>query len=223
MSSQYLTHIVGIGDTIQSIGHMYNVDWTELVAVNGLEYPYIDDDLYLNEHQDIDKVAKVGSVLVVPTNGLKIPVKTNNSSEELENYALGCDLDLFTLDVSEKGIINLEVEGQLSSDEKGDLKIAKGIDNLRQQLTIRLGTPKGTLLLHPEFGSNLLSFIGKKVTEELLTEVGLEVEECMLSDFRVQEVSNLQVIFKEHGIHVECCISPISPYPSFQFGHTFTE
>ena len=83
MSSQYLTHTVGIGDTIQSIGTMYGVDWTELVAINGLEYPYVDDDLYLNEHQDIDKVAKVGSVIVIPTIGLKIHVKTNNSSEEL--------------------------------------------------------------------------------------------------------------------------------------------
>ena len=43
-TSQYVVHTVGAGDTIQAIGDLYGVDWTELVVVNGLEYPYIDDD-----------------------------------------------------------------------------------------------------------------------------------------------------------------------------------
>ena len=56
VTSQYIVHTVGAGDTIQAIGDLYGVDWTELVIVNGLEYPYIDDDLFLNEHEDMDGV-----------------------------------------------------------------------------------------------------------------------------------------------------------------------
>lgn len=219
MTSQYIVHTVGAGDTIQSIGLLYGVDWTELVTINGLEYPYIDDDIEINEHKDIDSVAKIGSKLVIPTINLNFPNKTNNSSEEIEKYAFGCDLDLFSY--SGTNVINLETEGQLTDNEKGDIKLSEGIDNLRQQLITRLGTPKGALLLHPEFGSRILEYIGKRTTVELLIKIKLEVQECLLEDFRVQGVSDIEVIFKDHGVYVECVVHPIEPYSVFKLNHIF--
>lgn len=224
MSSQYQIHTVGAGDTIQSIGLLYGVDWTELVVINGLEYPYIDDDLYINENESLDGVAKIGSKLVIPTAGLNIPNKTNNTADEVEKYAFGCDLDLFSLEETENHVVNLEVEGQLTDDNKGDIKLAEGIANLRQQLVIRLGTPKGALLLHPEFGSNITNYIGSKITVELLTKVKLEVQECLLGDFRVMGVSNVTAVGKNRGIYVECFVHPIEPYSTpFRISQTFTK
>ena len=223
MSSQYLMHIVGEGDTIQSIGLLYGVDWTEIVSINGLVYPYIDTDLFYNEHELLDSVAKVGSALAIPTEGLQIPNKTNNSSKEIEKYAFGCDLDLYSIEQAEHKAVNLEIQGQLCDNKEGDLKLAEGIDNLKQQLITRLGTPKGALLLHPEYGSNLLDYIGKRTTEEMLTEVSLEVQECLLSDFRVQGVESVQVVFRDHGVRVECTVHPIQPYSSFPLGHTYNQ
>lgn len=214
MSSQYMVHTVGAGDTIQSIGLLYGVDWTELVEINGLEYPYIDDDLYINENESIDGVAKVGSKLVIPTLGINIPNKTNNSSSEVEKYAFGCDLDLFSLEETTNQVINLEVEGQLSDDNIGDIKLSEGVANLRQQLTTRLGTQKGSLLLHPEFGSNITNYIGAKITVELLNKIKLEVQECLLEDFRVAGVSDITVVGRDKGIYIECFIHPIEPYSS---------
>lgn len=222
MASQYVVHTVGAGDTIQAIGLLYGVDWTELVEINGLEYPYIDDDLYINENESLDGVAKIGSKLVIPTPGINIPNKTNNSSVEIEKYAFGCDLDLFSLEETQNHTINLEVEGQLTDDNKGDIKLSEGIANLRQQLTIRLGTPKGSLLLHPEFGSNILNYIGARTTVELLNKIKLEVQECLLGDFRVLGVSNITVIGKDRGIYVECFIHPTEPYSSpFRLSHYY--
>lgn len=222
MSSQYTVHTVGAGDTIQAIGLLYGVDWTELVEINGLEYPYIDDDLYINENESLDGVAKIGSKLVIPTPGINIPNKTNNSSVEVEKYAFGCDLDLFSLEETQNHTINLEVEGQLTDDNKGDIKLSEGIANLRQQLTIRLGTPKGSLLLHPEFGSNILNYIGLRTTVELLNKIKLEVQECLLGDFRVLGVSNITVIGKDKGIYVECFVHPTEPYSSpFRLSHYY--
>lgn len=222
MASQYVVHTVGAGDTIQAIGLLYGVDWTELVEINGLEYPYIDDDLYINENESLDGVAKIGSKLVIPTPGINIPNKTNNSSVEVEKYAFGCDLDLFSLEETQNHTINLEVEGQLTDDNKGDIKLSEGIANLRQQLTIRLGTPKGSLLLHPEFGSNILSYVGARTTVELLNKIKLEVQECLLGDFRVLGVSNITVIGKDRGIYVECFIHPTEPYSSpFRLSHYY--
>ena len=223
MASQYIVHTVGAGDTVQSIGLLYGVDWTELVNINGLEYPYIDDSVELNEYENIDSVAKIGSKLVIPTTGLNIPQKTNNSSEEVEKYAFGCDLDLFSMEESENHVVNLEVEGQLTDDTKGDIKLSEGIANLRQQLIIRLGTPKGALLLHPDFGTNLLDYIGKRTTVELLTKVQLEIQESLLGDFRVLGVSDISVIFKDRGVFVDCIVHPIEPYSVFKISHIFTK
>lgn len=223
MASQYIVHTVGAGDTVQSIGLLYGVDWTELVSINGLEYPYIDDSVELNEYENIDSVAKIGSKLVIPTTGLNIPQKTNNSSEEVEKYAFGCDLDLFSMEESENHVVNLEVEGQLTDDTKGDIKLSEGIANLRQQLIIRLGTPKGALLLHPDFGTNLLDYIGKRTTVELLTKVQLEIQESLLGDFRVLGVSDINVIFKDRGVFVDCIVHPIEPYSVFKISHIFTK
>lgn len=223
MASQYIVHTVGAGDTVQSIGLLYGVDWTELVNINGLEYPYIDDSIELNEYENIDSVAKIGSKLVIPTTGLNIPQKTNNSSEEVEKYAFGCDLDLFSMEESENHVVNLEVEGQLTDDTKGDIKLSEGIANLRQQLIIRLGTPKGALLLHPDFGTHLLDYIGKRTTVELLTKIQLEIQESLLGDFRVLGVSDISVIFKDHGVFVDCIVHPIEPYSVFKLSHVFTK
>lgn len=223
MASQYIVHTVGAGDTIQSIGLLYGVDWTELVVINGLEYPYIDDDIEINEHKDLDSVAKIGSKLVIPTIGLNIPNKTNNSADEIEKYAFGCDLDLFSLEQTENHVVNLEVEGQLTDDNKGDIKLSEGIENLRQQLIIRIGTPKGALLLHPEFGTHILDYIGKRTTVELLIKIKLEVQECLLGDFRVLGVSDLEVVFRDHGVFVECVVHPIEPYSVFKLSHVFSK
>lgn len=223
MSSQYIVHTVGAGDTIQSIGMLYGVDWTELVSINGLEYPYIDDDIEINEHQNIDSVAKIGSQLVIPTPGINIPVKTNNSTQEIEKYAFGCDLDLFSEEQSQNHVVNLEVQGQLTDDQHGDIKLAEGVENLRQQLIIRIGTPKGALLLHPEFGTNILDYIGRKTTVELLIKIKLEIQECLLGDFRVLSVENIQAVFKDHGVFVDCVIHPVEPYSVFRLSHLFTK
>lgn len=221
-SGQYIMHTVGVGDTIQAIGDLYGVDWTELVVINGLEYPYIDDDLIINESIDLDGVAKVGSKLVIPSPGLNIPLKTNNSSEEIEKYAFGCDLDLYTLEETENHVINLEVEGQLTDDNKGDIKLSEGILNLRQQLITRLGTRKGALLLHPEYGSRILDFVGKRTSMETLIDISLEVQECLLEDFRVEGVSDVNCIFQDRKVYVECVIHPIEPYSAFRISHTFS-
>lgn len=222
MASQFLTHTVGDGDTIQSIGMLYGVNWTEIVTLNGLEYPYICTDIDNNEYQNNDSVAKIGSTLVLPTNGITIPIKTNNSKDELEKYTFGSDLDLFTFEAGDSRVTNLEIEGQLT-DDTGDIKLSEGIENLRQQLIVRIGTPKGALLLHPDFGTHVLDYIGRKTTVELLIKLKLEIQECVLGDFRVLGVSDFNIVFKDHGIFVEFTVHPVEPYSIFRVSHLFTK
>lgn len=216
----YTVHKVGIGDTIQSIGLTYGVDWTKIVELNGLEYPYVDDTIEANEYEKLDSVAKVGSSLVIPTTGIGIPEKANLSSKELEKYSFGSDLDIFLY--RDQKVVNLEDTGRLSSSDASDVQLSEGLRNLHQQLTVKLGTQKGALLPHPEFGSDLVRYIGQKVTPELLTKIKLEVKECLLEDFRVESVGDITVMYKNHAVYVECVIYPIKPFSAFTYSHSFS-
>ena len=237
MGARYLTHTVALGETIQIIGRMYNVDWTKIATINGLEYPYIDSALNSAEFEDTDEVAKIGSRLVIPTKGLYIPSKTNNSISELEKYTFGSDLDLFSTAINNNGVANIESLGELnSSDETGDILICEGIANLRQQLIIRLGTPKGSLYMHPEWGCDLLKHIGATMTMERLIKIKLEVQECILGDFRVLGISDMRAVFKNssglqgtngifdgksNALFLDFIVHPIEPYSVFRLAKTF--
>lgn len=219
---KYAIHTVGSGDTIQSIGEMYNADWTEIVNINGLEYPYICDDEEDDYYQYMDTVAKLGTNLLIPSDGISFPIKTNDFSDEVERYAFGTDLDLYTNSETINKVVDLESEGELISNGLGDIKLSEGILNLRQQLITRLGTPKGALLLHPSYGSNILNYIGKRINTDVLTDIKLEIQECLLGDFRVDGVGEINVTFADNSVHVECEIKPIEPYSStFTLSNTY--
>lgn len=237
MKSRYLTHTVTLGETIQIIGRKYNVDWTKIATINGLEYPYVDASLNSTEFEDTDEVAKIGSRLVIPTRGLHIPNKTNNSTDELERYTFGSDLDLFLAATDNNGVTNIESLGELGANtETGDVLLCEGIVNLRQQLIIRLGTPKGSLYMHPEWGCNLLRYLGGAMTLERLIKIKLEVQECVLGDFRVLGISDLRATFKNavrlqgtngvpfskgKAIFLDFIVHPIEPYSVFRLAKTF--
>lgn len=232
MKSRYITHTVGVGDNIQAIGIRYGVDWTKLAIINGLEPPYIDSQINSTAYIDNDEVAKVGDRLVIPTQGLQIPQKTNNSTAELEKYAFGCDLDIFSSTVIGDNVTNLESLGELTADDTGDIKMSEGTFNLRQQLMIRLGTPKGSLAKHPEFGSDLYKHIGAKLTIERLIKIKLCIQECILGDFRVMGVSDMRAVFRQSGgalpgtamsskgLFIDFIVHPIEPYSVFRIGKT---
>ena len=232
MKSKYVTHIVKEGENIQSISLLYGVDWTKLVIINGLEHPYIDSEVTSTAYVDNDGVAKIGDRLVIPTQGLLIPTKSNNSIEELEKYAFGCDLDIFTETVLNDNVTNLDSIGELTADDSGDIYISQGTFNLRQQLMTRLGTPKGSLIAHPEFGSELYKHIGATLTIERLIKIKLCIQECILGDFRVMGISDMRAVFRQSGgstsgsnmtakgLFIDFIVHPIEPYSVFRMGKT---
>lgn len=238
MKLKYLTHTVALGETIQIIGQMYGVDWTKIAIINGLEYPYIDANLQ-SEFEDNDEIAKIGSRLVIPTRGIHIPDKTNNSSEELEKYTFGSDIDLFSTSTNNNGVTNVESLGELNANETtGDILICDGLANLRQQLIIRLGTPKGSLMMHPEWGCDLLNYIGGTMTIERLIKIKLAVQECVLGDFRVLGISDMRAEFKNatglqgangityskgRAVFIDFIVHPIEPYSVFRLAKTFSK
>ena len=170
--------------------------------------------------------------MVIPTQGLVIPTKTNNSGQEIEAYTFGSDLDLFTPTLMKNGVSNLETLGELSDNDEGDILLCRGIANLRQQIIIRLSTPKGSLMMHPEWGCELTKHIGASLTMERLIQIKLCIQECVCGDFRVLGISDMRAVVKHasnleseitrsKALFIDFIVHPIEPYSVFRVGHTF--
>lgn len=216
----YKTHLVAAGDSIQRIATTYGIeDWREIVHFNKLDYPYIgnEDEIYDGN------VAKIGTVLMIPSYDYIVsPTISDISLPTMEELAYGSDLDLYSL-IDSGGIHNFDTKGELSSDANLDLKIASGIENLSQQLTTKLSTPKGTLWLHPDWGCNVKRYIGRKGSLENLIKMRLMIQECILEDNRVTAVENLTIKQVDRKLLVTCDIYPISPYPKFSYSGEILE
>lgn len=202
--AQFKRHIIAYGDTIQGIAQAYFGDmssWMNLAKFNDLKYPYI---VYSNEEKmkNPDHLVTIGDYLLIKVENTeqadliedikKAPDYTQN---ELYALALGKDLDImpFPRGIGSPGYDSeiLEMKGG----EKGDVATKIGIENLKQSLFIRLITPKGSYIGHPDFGSNVHRYIGKKNTEENADLIDLEVERTLRTDGRVK-----QVMFIKHDI-----------------------
>lgn len=73
---------------------------------------------------------------------------------------------------------------QLGSNGKGDLSTVYGINNIKQIVIAHLLTAKGSLILHPEYGSNLNElFVQGTVPNSKL--VDDEISKAILSDSRI--------------------------------------
>ena len=211
----YITHVIQVGDSLQKIARMYGLDdWRKLVYANNLEYPYI-HDVINSDTTTGDGVLKVGDKMIIPS--LKYSTSVNNLRiDNVEKQAYGCDLDLYSYDSGDGQVKNLESKGELSSNN-GDLKLSEGVKNLHQRLLIRLSVAKGSMILHPDFGSDIDKYVGLKGTPQNLIKLQLSVQESILSDELVEQVKDLTIAVSNGVLSVDCEIIPIPPYSPFKF------
>ena len=215
-NSGYITHVVQVGDSLQKIASVYGVsDWKDLVYINNLEYPYIYDTLDASATQSTRGVLKVGDKILIPSDEYSTPAN-NIRIDNIEKQAYGCDLDIYPFDSGNEQVKNLESKGELS-DNNGDLKLSQGIRNLRQRILIRLSVAKGSMILHPNFGSDIDKYVGLKSTPQNLIKLQLAVQECILSDELVKRVQDLTVEVSNGILSVDCKIIPVPPYSPFKF------
>ena len=100
--------------------------------------------------------------------------------------------------------------GVLQNDEKGyTFERVSGLANLRQSLVLRILTRRGTLLMHPNYGSRLVDMLGQPMTPELLSEVAVELSRTITTDSRVADckITKSQLTYDE--IFINANITPI--------------
>lgn len=190
---RFRKHTVQYGDTLQSIAQYYFNDvsaWIELIEYNNLKYPYIVDDED-DKMKDSSHLVTIGDTLIIPTEeNLSDVVLQDISSKDREallELSFGRDLNM-TSDERYFNALGTSDEILAFSGNTGDLDTVRGITNVKQQLQTRLLTPRGALMLHPDYGSDLHNLFGSNIPEQAVL-IELEVSRTLLSDSRVQAVS----------------------------------
>lgn len=192
---RFKKHIVQQGDTLQTIAQRYYNDvsaWIDLIEFNRLEYPYIVDSPELKK-DNLEHLVTYGDTIIIPQESeltdYNLGRITNKDKELMLELSFGRDLDVITgsNEYLTSGTYD-DILGLTQDNQHKDLNTLGGIDNMKQVLTMRLLTAKGSHLLHPEYGSDLHLLFGYAVPEQA-TLVELEVIRCLLRDTRVQSVS----------------------------------
>lgn len=191
---RFKKHVVQHEETMQAIAQRYYGDvsyWIDLVEHNNLKYPYLvetDEE----KMQDPERLASTGDTIIIPIESdlTDVSAKEINSRDKdvLVELALGRDLNI-TADekyFNEHGTSDNILA--FSTNGNGDLDTVKGIDNMKQQLQARLLTPKGSLMLHPNYGSDLHNLFGLNIPEQA-TLIEMEVLRTLTADNRVKSAN----------------------------------
>lgn len=197
--SSFIKHIIVQGETLQSVAQDELGDysqWYSIAQLNNLKYPYIVDTVA--EKLAGTNVLTFGDTLMISLpditaqNDLIASMATmpQFDQDELLALALGKDLDIMPLtDTTVTAAQGLSYQTlEMKGDGHGGIAIVRALDNLKQSLFIRLITPKGSYVGHPEYGSQLDMYLGLKNTEENAQLIDLEIERTLWTDSRVTNV-----------------------------------
>lgn len=219
-------HTIRYGETIQSIAQDELGDitqWIALAQFNNLRHPYIVDTLE-EKLVNPDHRRTIGDTLLIKLdNDSTSNLITNLSSatvfdkEEIMALALGKDLDILPLprNIASPGY-DAEVF-EMKGDGKGGVATKRGIANLQQSLYIRLITPIGSYIGHPDYGSKVDMYLGMKNTEENATLIDIEIERTLRTDGRVKSVINNGHTISGNSYSASFTVTSYSLQEAFQF------
>lgn len=198
--ARYQKYTIIQDDTLQSIAHKTtgNVeDWTLIAEYNNLRYPYIVSDDFM-KLADIEHLVTWGDQIIIPfeVDLLDTDVyKLNRRDQDfIMNLTFGRDLNMTSdADYYNRYGTSDNVLG-LTHNYAGDIDTVQGIENLKQAIHARLLTRKGSLLLHPDYGSNLHNLFGK-ADEAQMRLIEIEICKTVQSDKRVSNC-----VLQEHTV-----------------------
>lgn len=191
MTTQLNRYTIQAGDSIQQIARRqlgHADQWWVLVRLNGLAYPYIDG----SGPSSTPRVLGIGDSLYLPGN------VGDPAIRQLSAF-IGTGIGQYTVLLGED--IWLENQDFLGDPGSADLETAAGIQNLIFALQRRLGTRRGELAYHPEYGSHLEQHIGQPHDPIRQAQIRHEVRQTCLDDPRIQAIPSLSV--QENADHLD--------------------
>lgn len=98
------------------------------------------------------------------------------------------DTEIYGCDYSSKGYVT----------SNGDIGCVRDLENVAQQVHNRLRTRLGTYpAIDDGYGSEVHLILGEKNNTQLLRELEVYIQNCMVEEPRVQEVLDLQILKKD--------------------------
>lgn len=141
------------------------------------------------------QVKKYGETLYIPIEG------SSEVRETPVNFVNAYGIDIYAGD-------NLSTEfGMLKKSTNHDLLLVAGLDNLKQALVRRVTTAQGSLLGHPEYGSQFYQYIGKAISYQIPELLKIETARCLKGDPRVKDVSDIEVTFYGEAAQITCTVT----------------
>lgn len=189
--ARFKKHIVKYGESPQIIAEREMGDaskWIELVKKNNLQYPYIVDTPE-EKNTNYKHLVTLGDTLIIPEEKTLADIDTdtlnNYDKRVLEEIVLGNDL---AVEINPKNSIHATEDEilELTGNGKGDIDLVRGRNNIIQMLYLRLLTPKGSLALHPDYGSNIQYLMGKPNNMETAYDINSTIQECLEGDSRIR-------------------------------------
>lgn len=192
--ARYSKYTVSYGDTIQSIAQheMGNVSlWQDIVDYNNLAYPYIVDSVE-EKLNNPEGWVTTGDTIIIPLEvdllDTDVDSLGDRDKELILGLALGRDL---AVGYDERTYANKGLHGEvmrLQANGSGDIKTVQGVENLKQAITNRLLTPRGSLLMHPNYGSDIDRLLGSRNSRDVAIMLENDILATIKSDGRVESV-----------------------------------
>ena len=213
-------HYIQYGETLQSISQSYfdtPEHWLDLIEHNNLKYPYIVDTDEEKQKRP-EELVTYGDYIIIPIQddlkNLQAQEINKRDRDKIVELSLGRDLNITNDDMKISGtsdeILFLKDNGHR------DLDTVRGIENLKQQLQTRMLTRRGSLLLHPNYGSDLHKLFELNTPEQGM-KIQNEINRTLLEDSRVTEVNLNNWIIDGNLFRGEFSVSIISVDQSLNF------
>lgn len=221
--ARYKKYTVNYGDTVQSIAQGQAGDvsfWHDIISYNKLEYPYIVDTV-AEKMKNPEGLVTFGDSIIIPIEvdllDTDVDALGNRDRELILSLALGRDLSMTDDEDYFKSRGGQDEIFSLSANDKGDVQTTSGVVNLKQAILARLLTPRGSLLLHPTYGSNINDLIGKRATLDNLVIIEDEIVATIKKDSRVRTVNAESSYIEEGTYHGEFTVYLHSLQEYFSF------
>lgn len=196
--------------------------WYMVAQLNNLKHPYIVDTVEEKMKSPMNLITTGDTILINTTDSASdvataLATMPEYAKEEIMNLALGKDLDITPLPLSQRKTGYRGEILELKGDNDGKLALVKGVENLKQSLFIRLITPRGGYLGHPDYGSRIQDYLGNKNSEENSVMIDVEIERTLRSDARVTKVALKERTWGQNWYKATFIVYSISLDQAFEF------
>lgn len=200
------------------LGDMNKV--SDVIEYNGLDYPYVTDTP--SYATPFKKFLTAGDIIYVPTptemvtGDINTKINPIKAQTNLYEEILGRDVRLNKSTDTTTGVS----EFNLTLSPTGDLDVVVGKENIVQAIDIKLHTERGEMPLHPGFG--LVPVMGEKGNRTLNFNLYLSLNDTMLSDGRIKELSDTKVHISGDVVSVKTKVHVIGQVPYTPLSLTMT-